>query len=578
MKIPVSSYIARFLKDKGVKDIFFVDGSAAARLIVSASEEMNYYCPLHEQAGAFMVDGYFKASGRASAMIATSGPGALNLVTGIATSYYDSIPGIFITGNINTRFMKTHPDQRQVGFQETEIASIVNSITKYSKMITDPKDIAYELEKAWHLANYGRPGPVLLDIPMDIQKMEVEEETLKHYKIQKRKDTQPLDKVVELIKESKRPLFLIGGGVKISSATGLLRHIEKLGIPFVETWNAMDFSGDDHPLYGGRVGTYGGDGRNFAIQNCDLLIAIGSRISGRIVGGRIDTFARNAIKVVLDINPPKLRQNQVRIDYDIVADPWDFIRKVPGEKKEGIENWVARVHDWKEKYRVPAPEDSLNPYSFAKKLSRKLTKDYIVVLDIGGTCVAVSQAFEAKEGQIIFSNNGNAALGYSLPASIGAAIATGRKVICVTGDGGFNFNIQELQTLKKLNLPIVIFVSNNNGFGITKLYRDTNCGCNYAGTDKEHGLEMPDFVEVAKAYGIPGQKINTLEELDRALEELPDGPHLYELNTVGYYDFKPRLGWADPIEDQQPYLPREEFRENMIIEPVPGWETKDECV
>jgi acetolactate synthase-1/2/3 large subunit len=588
----VANYVAGFLKEKEIKDVFLIDGAACAHLICAVADAgLPYHCPLHEQAGAFMIDGYQKASGRMSVMIATSGPGAENLVTGIATCYYDGTPAIFLTGQINSNFINTNPKLRQVGFQETDVVSIVEPITKYAVQIKKKDDIKEELEKAWRIAQEGRPGPVLLDIPMNIQHQDIYDFTLfglhftetgtypvsgfytmspePNYEISKK----DIDKIKEFIENSKRPAILVGGGVKWNKRE-VLDLIEKWGIPFFETWNAVDFCDDTHPLFGGRVGTFGGDGRNFGIQNSDLLIAIGSRISGRITGGEVPTFAQNAKKVFVNVDEAELRYNMVTPDIPIVSDAKTFVKTMNAVeiKVPSIQWWVDKVKEWKAKYPVVLPKyyeqkEHINPYVFIEELSKVLSKDDIIVTDIGGNGVTTAQAFKAKEGQILFANNGNASLGYALPASIGAAIATGKRVICLNGDGGLNFNIQELATLNMKNLNVKLFIYNNSGYGITHAFRQTNCDSNFAGADTDHGLAFPDVVKVAKAFGLKTVTLANHKELEYLPEILEMvGPVVINLDMKDFYEYSPKLGWGTPIHDQAPKLPRDEYEANIIVD------------
>jgi acetolactate synthase-1/2/3 large subunit len=586
----VSEYIAEFLAKKGMKEVFFIEGSACAALIVAfaRNKKLKYYCPLHEQAGAFAADGFYKSSKKMTVMLATSGPGGQNLLNGVAASYYDSIPNFFIVGQVNSRFIKPTDKIRQIGFQECDIVSMAKPITKFAITVYKAKDILYELEKAYYFATSGRPGPVLVEVPMDVQREKIPDKL--------RKFTPPptpkpeLDKVsrcIEMFNKAKRPAILLGGGVWLADACDdakkLARVLKK--VPFFVTWNMIDYY--DPEYVGGKIGTYGGNGRNFGIQNCDFLLAIGSRISGRITGGMVHTFARGAKKVIVDIDKYELQYQQVKGDLNITCDAKVFINELIKQIKNFNNfgqnfnsDWLKMVLDWKNKYKVVRDEfynqkGSVNPYVFVKTLCKMINDDDVLVHEAGGNCVITSQTFEPKSSkQRVFTNNGNSSLGYAFPASIGAAIATKKKVNCIVGDGGFNFNIQELQTLKYHNLPVKVFIFDNRAFGITKAYRDTHFQSEYAGVDAEHGVSFPDFVKVAKAYGIEGVYIKDHNELEKKLKYVLDSdkPIICDVNMVGFYDYQPRLGWGTPIEDQYPFLPRDEFRKNMIIEPWEGWE------
>jgi acetolactate synthase-1/2/3 large subunit len=582
----VSEYIVDFLVRKGIRDIFFIEGSACASIVVSVArnKKLRYFCPLHEQAGAFAADGYFKASRKMTAMLATSGPGGQNLLNGIAASFYDSCPGFYITGQVNSRFIKPTNKIRQHGFQENDIVSMAKPITKYAVMITSAKDIRYELEKAYYLATNGRPGPVLIDVPMDIQRALVPK-ILRKYSLPSGRPYE-LNKVshcVKMLEKAQRPVVLLGGGVWLSGAVEDAKNLAKKlrNVPFYVTWNMMDYYDPDH--YCGKVGTFGGEGRNFGVQNCDLLLAIGSRISGRITGGMVWTFAREAKKIIVDVDKEEMKYQQVKGDLNICCDAKVFIRqllkKVNPRNSKSDRLWMQRAKQWKLKYPVVREEywkqnGSVNPYIFVKYLSSLMKRGDVLVHEAGGNCVVTSQAFEVKANQRVFSNNGNSSLGYALPAAIGACIATKKKVVCITGDGGMNFNIQELQTLKHYKLPVKVFIFGNQAFGITKAYRDTHFNSEYAGVDASHGVSFPDYVKVAEAYGIKALSIRDHKELNGKIKCILDAqePVVCNVNMVGFYDYQPKLGWGTPIEDQYPFLPRREFRENMIIDPIKGWE------
>jgi len=584
-----SDYIANFLAEKGIKDVFFVEGSACASLVVAVAQnkKLRYYCPWHEQAGAFAVDGYFKASGRMAAMIATSGPGGQNLLNGIAASFFDSCPAIYFTGQVNTRFIKPNNLIRQWGFQEGDIVSMSKPITKYAVLLTKADDIVYEIEKAYYLATSGRPGPVLIDVPMDIQRVEIPEQP-RHYLPTDlpKNEVDKIPLVLDWLQQAKRPAVLLGGGVWLA---GAVEDAKKLAgalkqVPFFVTWNMMDYYDPEH--CGGKIGTFGGDGRNFGIQNCDFLLAIGSRISGRITGGMMQTFARAAKKVIVDIDENELKYQQLKGDINVCCDAKIFIQKLMEnlQKSKDWDNnidpaWFNRVKEWKNKYRVVRDEywqqkGSVNPYVFVKVLSGMMQEGDILVHEAGGNCVVTSQAFEPKANQRVFTNNGNSSLGYAVPAAMGAAVATGQKINCIVGDGGINFNIQELQTIKHNKLPVKIFIFNNRVFGITKAYRDTHFKSEYAGVDAQHGVSCPDFIKVAQAYGIKAISIKNHDELKAKLKDILDAsePIVCDIDMVGFYDYQPKLGWGTPIEDQYPFLARDEFRKNMLIEPWPGWE------
>ncbi|RLA82934.1 MAG: hypothetical protein DRG78_05825 [Epsilonproteobacteria bacterium] len=568
----VSEYIGKFFEEKGIYDIFLVDGGACASIIVGVTKnkKLNYFCPQHEQGGSFAIDGYYKASRKVSAMIATSGPAGQNLINGIAASWYDSVPAIYITGNVKTTMLKESDYSRQLGFQESNIVTMVESVTKYTTLITKASYIRYELEKAYHYATSGRPGPVLIDIPMDIQETLINETALlgfnQHYKntfLSSSVENSMLE-IIDLLKNAKKPAILLGGGVWLSDANSLVKQlINQLQIPYFVTWHMVDFDSYDNELYGGKVGTFAGEGRNIAIQQCDVLLCLGSRLPVRVTGNNIQTFAQNAKKIMVNIDQEEFMTHPILIDKFIQLDIKDFTSKfIDMTKKLEFCNqeWNNNIKLWKETYGVVKSEyynmANVHPYVFMEKLSEKLTKDAVIVSEAGGNAVVTYQTYKAKNGQRIFSNHGNSSLGYALPAAIGAAIALKQEIICLTGDGGLAFNIQELQTIKQYSLPIKIIIFNNNCYGITKAFRDSNFDKNYQGCDAEHGLSSPDYIEVAKAYEIKTLKINHIDELNDALDYILDYKEaiLVDVNMKNYNDYQPRVEGMNSIDNMFPVI------------------------
>lgn len=593
----LADYVINRLADEGVDKIFVVYGAANGDLIdaFTRTDKTEYVAVMHEQAGGFAAEAYAKTSGNMGAAIATSGPGGMNFVTPIGNCFYDSVPCIFITGQINSKFLRPDESLRQIGFQETDIVSIVKPIVKYAKMITDPKSIKYELEKSIHLAKSGRPGPVLLDIPLNVQKMEIDPNSLLGYdsginstEFDKTRIYGQIVDLIENIKQAKRPVLLVGGGVKNAKAITELQEVSKLlGIPTFPTWNALDVVTNDLETYCGRVGTYGGAGRNFALQNSDLLITIGCRVSGRITGGNISSFAREAKKVMVDIDDAQLQPHlqQVPFDVNIKSDAKLFLYMLQNilldKKYERMHtDWLSKALEWKNRYDPVRPEmgsstTAIHPYRFMRQLSNRMTKYDVLVADCGGNIVITSQALETKLGQNYMTNNGNSPMGFSFAAGIGAWFAAPmNNVICIIGDGGMTVNLQELQTVKNYNVKLKTFILNNHIYGITKAFQETNfqgraeaCG--------PKGYNPPDFVKVCESFGIRSISLKDPADVTRVLEEvfMADEPVVVDVDIHEFHTYEPRIfGWATPIEDMYPYLPRNEFRENMIIEPLEGWE------
>lgn len=597
--IKVADYVIRHLADRGIDKIFVVYGAANGDLIDAFTRVKHtaYVAVMHEQAGGFAAEGYAKIAGKPGVAIATSGPGGMNLLTAMGNCFYDSIPCIFITGQINSQFLRPDPSIRQVGFQETDIVGMAAPVTKYAKLVTRPEDIKYELEKALFICQDERPGPVLLDIPIDVQKQQIDETVLFGFDDKcaasaydlTRVDAQ-IDRYLNDLCKFERPVIMVGGGVRLAGAVDELRELGRaLKIPCFPTWNALDIVTSDYEYYGGRIGTYGGAGRNFGIQNSDLLLAVGSRISGRITGGNIHSFARGAKKYVVDVDPTLLQRKlqQVPFDENIHCDARSFLRRMldrlkareAGSKLPDFSAWTARVMGWKVKYDPVRKEfyeqkKNVHPYAFMRTLSRMMGKDDILVGDCGGNIVVSNHSFETKYGQRNITNNGNSPMGFSFAGAIGAWFAAPtRRVVCTIGDGGFNMNIQELQTLITYGVGVKTFILNNHIYGITKAFQETNfqgraeaCG--------PVGYVPPDFVKIAKAYGVKTVTIGDHAEMEAKIREVfdYDGPVVCDVNMHEHHTYEPRIfGWKTPIEDMYPYLPRDEFRANMIIEPLDDW-------
>jgi len=591
----VADYIINYLADYGIEDVFLVYGAANGDMVdaFTRNDKIRYVAVMHEQGGGFAAEGHTKISGKIGVAMATSGPGGMNFVTPIGNCFYDSVPCLFITGQINSKFMRPDESIRQIGFQETDIVSIVKPITKYAKTITNALDVKYELEKAIHSATEGRPGPVLLDIPINIQKEDIDEKTLLGYddglKITYDVDmiNRQIDTYIEDLKNSERPCLMIGGGVRLSGAVDELLELgRELKIPMFPTWNALDIVCSDYEYYGGRIGTYGGAGRNFGIQNSDLLLAIGSRISGRITGGNIHTFAREAKKYMVDVDKAGLQRKLQQVPFDecIYSDAKLFINllieKLKNENLPYFGGWVGRVMDWKTKYD-PVTDDMFeprkypHPYAFTRILSEEMSDNDIFVADCGGNIVVSNHAFETKVGQRYFTNNGNSPMGFSFAGAIGATVAADKSqnVVCVIGDGGFNINIQELQTLLNYDIPLKTIIMNNHIYGITKAFQETN----FEGRSEAcgpAGYNPPNFKDIVDAYKIPTMVVDDGSDYDEVRKQIRefldyDRAVVLDFNCYEYHTYDPKIvGWETPIEDMYPYIPDEEFKENMYIEPI----------
>ena len=591
----LADFVIQYLADLGIRHVFVVYGAAIGDLVdpFTRTDRIRYVCVMHEQAGAFAAETLTKVSGILGVTLVTSGPGGTNLLTGIANCWYDSVPNLYITGQINSAFLRKDPAIRQVGFQENDIVAMAKPVTKFATMVVDPNSIKWALDKAIHEATHGRPGPVLIDIPLDVQKKEIDPAKLEGFTpAQPPSEFIPgleekLEQYLDDLGRSERPVLLIGGGVRLAGAVEEIRQLGRaLKIPCIPTWNALDIFASDYEYYRARVGTYGGPGRNFAIQNSDLLLSLGCRISGRITGGNVGSFARAAKKYIVDLDKANVDPNlqNVRGDVNIHCDVKIFaqalLERVGGRVLKRFDGWLARTLEWREKYDPVLPEyynsnGIVNPYVFISEFAKQCGPKDVIVADCGGNVVVTNQAFRTKLGQRLCSSNGNSPMGYSFAGAIGACFAPVEgRVICLIGDGGFNMNIQELQTVKVYNLPLKTFILNNHVYGITKQYQDTNFGGRYEAAGPR-GYRPPDFVKIVQAYGIATEAIRNHSELKNKIRAVLEynGPIVCDVNMAEYFQYEPRIfGWNTPIEDMYPYLPREEFRQNMVVDPLPGWE------
>ena len=582
----VSDYVLKRLAEAGIDTAFCVYGGAISELMDAFTRQhrVRYVVPIHEQAAGFAAEGWAKTRGLPGCAIATSGPGGGNLIVPIQNCYYDSTPAIFITGQIQVRFMRPNDEMRQFGFQETPIVDIVRPITKWAYCVKDPESIRIAMDRALFECMHGRRGPVLLDIPIDVQKAEIHEEHMAGVGGEPWLEP-PIGEVNQYradLAKSKRPAILVGGGA-YSARHVIRRFAETYDIPCFRTWNAQDIVTDDMPTYAGTVGTYGGPGRNFGIQNCDLLLSVGCRMSGRITGGLPETFARGAKKYIIDIDPVGLKYQEVKGDVNVLASALDFSRlllhNLSAPPTPAFVAWLARCKNWLSKYDPVRPEHftyELHHYAFMRRLSELLPANAIVVSDTGGNVIMMGHAFRSKSGQRIFASNGNTPMGFAMCGAMGAWFAEPtRPVICIIGDGGFQMNVQELQTMKHYGINIKVFIINNACLGNTKSYQRVNKMAEVAcGPD---GYSVPDFANIAIAYGLPAFSVPKTHYIDGIVNQMleTNEPCICNVEHLDFCQYEPRISeWDVGIEDAFPFLSRDEFRRNMIVYPLPGWEKK----
>jgi len=584
----VADYILDFLVSQNIKHVFLMTGGAISFTVDAfhSRKDIEYICIAHEQSAAMAADMYARVGPGFAATMVTSGPGATNLLTGICCSWFDSIPVLHISGQVNTYEQKGKTGVRQIGFQETDIVSIVKPVTKFAAQIDKAENIRYLLEKATFLAKSGRPGPVLLDIPQNFQRVEIDPKKLKKFNpkeegflLKKHDFSQKLKKTILLLKQSERPVLLFGFGVRISKAEKeMMQLIETLKIPVVTSWSGKDLFDHSYPYLVGQIGVYGNRGANFTVQNADLLLSIGSRLDTRQTGGKTDTFAREAKRIIVDIDKTELNKKRVIPDIAIQADAKEFLlqllREVKNQKLPNHSKWLKQTISWKKKYPPVTKEFEnqtkyVNPYVFSQALSRLLDEKAVVVPDDGGHLTWTMQGFEVKGNQRLISAFGNSPMGYALPAAMGGSFALGKKqVICIDGDGSLQINIQELQTIVHHKLPVKIFVLNNEGYGIIKQFQELYLNSRFEATGK--GYSHPDFIKIAKAYGLKAVTIENNREINRKIRSVLKykGPVLCNVKIHPRQLLIPKLEYGKPIEDLSPLLDRKEFRNNMIIQPI----------
>jgi acetolactate synthase-1/2/3 large subunit len=555
-------------------------------------------CNLHEQASAIGAENYSKATKHFGVCMVTTGPGSTNAITGLAGAWVDSIPCLFLSGQVKLADRMVSPDGiysgvRQMGVQEIDIVSIVKPITKYAITVVEPESIRYHLEKAIYLAHAGRPGPVWIDIPLDIQAMQVDERLLRGFTPPITETSLPdVTRVITALNRAERPVILAGNGIRLAHAEAeFFELLDVLQVPVETTWLAIDVVPSNHPLFVGRPGSLASRASNFAIQNSDFLLSIGSRLDNPITGYAPRNFARAAEKVMVDIDPAELAKMGDSIQHKICCDAGDFTRALLARRGE-IEkrdrcDWLNRCRQWKARYPIVTaehrkPEGRVSVYNLAEVLSEELKEnDYIVSGSSGSGIELFLFTLEVKPGQRVFHTAALGSMGYGIPASIAVSLAGGKRpVVCVDGDGGFQFNIQELETVRRLGLPIKFFVLNNEGYASIRISQTAFFGEPRLGCSPQTGQTLPDVRKVAEAYGIAtaiiSDQTNLRADVRRVLEKT--GPVVCDVNLIQEEVRAPRMSSfqradgsfvSKPLEDLAPFLDRAEFLENMIIPPLP---------
>lgn len=599
--IKAADYLIAEIVNAGVKEIFLLSGGANLPIVdaVYRNPDMGFVCMHHEQSAAIAAESYARITGRPGACLVTTGPGGTNAITGALGAWQDSIPCIYISGQVRSDRLEDKPI-RQLSIQGLDIIPLVKPITKYAVTIRDVTEMRYHLEKALYLASSGRPGPVWLDLPLDIASQMIEPDKLKAFCPTELNEPKPdlsiirdaVNETLEGLATARRPVILIGTGVRLSHCENEMRELlAYLQVPFVCSWNIQDLVYGTDPLYCGSPGTFGTRFANFTVQNSDLLLSIGSRLSIAQTGHNYRAFARAAKKIVVDIDQNELEKGTVVADLPISSDAGIFVRELLGLVKadhrfprKNIAPWIEQCQLWKKKYPVVHPalreqREWVNSYVFIEELSSELTEQDVIVLGVGTSFTGTFQSFISKEGQRLFHSGGAAAMGYCLPAAIGACIAgNNKRTICITGDGCIQLNLQELQTIVGNKLPIKIFMYNNRGYHAIRVTQKDWFEERYAASSEEGGLSFPDMQKISEAYGLATFKLENQNSLREKIREVLDteGPVFCEIMMDPEQPLVPYLSYAirqdgtrypAPLEDLYPRLDEEELRSNMIIEP-----------
>lgn len=609
METKCSDQIADFLAEKKIHHVFGIIGSGNAHIFDSITKLgfTEIICVHHEQAAVMAMITYARTTGKLSASLLTTGGGSVNGVTGVVSAWMDSVPGIIISGNENSKFTHSENPLRIWGIQGYDSVEMVRKVTKYAQRVLHPEQIRFELEKAYKISSSDRPGPVWIDVPMNIQAAPIETSQLKIYKpdfnspqINSKAIKDPkraAKEVMEKLRSSNRPLIWLGNGIRWAKAEHLVRPLlERIQTATLVSWAGIDLIDSHHDRVFGRAGVYGQRCANFVLQNCDFLVTIGTRLAVPQVGYDLSEFARAAEIAQVDIDETEALKHGDRIRWPIVLDAKIFIESLLQETANNgpyfFKPWLERCRYYREKFPWIGPEHAdppgfINSYRFIDRLNGFLKPNQIIVTDMGTALLSGHQALKLKEGQRLMTSTGLGEMGFGLPAAIGASFATGRgEVLCLNCDGGMMMNLQELQTISHHQLPIKIIVFNNDGYLMIKHTQKALFKGRYSGTDQKSGISCPDFSKVAAAFSFPSFQIRTWDDFEKTIPKFQEinGPAICEVFMHPEQYFHPKLGLAPqkdgsiispPLEDLSPFLSREEIREAMIIGMHPKSEKLD---
>ena len=594
--IKVSDYVIQYLERLGVNHMFMLPGGGAMHLndSLGRSKKIQYVVCLHEQACAIAAEAYARVTNKPGLLMVTTGPGGTNAITGVAAAYVESTPMVVVSGQVKLADQVRGQGIRQQGMQELDIVSIVKPITKYAAMVTNPQSVKYHLDQAIYQAVHGRKGPVWLDIPLDVQASMVDETSLEGWAPEGQEASGEMDLecqvlgIIETLNRSKRPVLLAGNGIRLADGLEVFGElVECLQVPVLTTWNGIDLIEDSHPLFFGRPGGLGQRYATFVQQNSDFFLSIGARMNLLQTGYNFDGFAREAVKVMVDIDANELKKINVRPQIAVCADAREFIGLLLKHrdkiKAKGRFEWLSYARRMKSKYPIVQKahweqDGCANTYALLDAITEQMGQDDIFVSGSSGTCIDVSmQVFRVKKGQRVFTTKGLASMGFGVPATIGACLAGGgRRTVCVNGDGGFQMNIQELETIRRLNLPIKIFVLNNQGYAQIHATQKNIFSGHYVACDRGSHLTMSPVSDVAAAYGLKTFKIQNNQELPQIVKETLtyDGPVICEVIVpIELSAFPKQVSYKRPdgqmeslpLEYMNPMLPEEELRENMLV-------------
>jgi len=596
----VADYIAQILALQGIRHVFMITGGGAMHLndaLTRTPSLTPVFCH-HEQACAMAAESYARVSGQIAAVNVTTGPGAINAFNGVFGAYVDSIAMVIISGQVKQETMvgSTGLPLRQLGDQEADTITMVRPFCKYAVVLNRVEDVRFEVEKALWLAQHGRPGPVWIDVPMNIQGAEIDPSTLRAFTPVQAESVsvlhdealkQAVHATLERLKTAQRPVVIAGTGVRIAGAVEDFLHVlATLGVPAATVFNAQDILATNNPCYVGRQGTIGDRAGNFAVQNADFVLILGSRMAIRQVSYNWQSFARYAYKVMVDVDAAEMAKPTLKIDLPVAADVKEFINVMRAQLKD---YQVPQAHneylDWcrkrKDRYSALLPEYRLartpiNPYVFCSDLFDQLREDDVVVTGDGTAAVVPFQVAPIKQGQRVYSNAGCASMGYDLPAAIGAYYARAQRIVCLAGDGSIMMNLQELQTIAGNRIPVKLFILNNGGYNSILQTQKAYFPDNVRGCGPDNGVTFPDFVRLSEAFGIPSQRCANVDDLEKAITWTlaGEGPRCCEIMLDPEQSFSPKLASrrledgrmvSSALEDMAPFLSREELAENLLI-------------